>query len=189
MVNEVIVKPLGDCKNLINEAAEVLNSQWKRSLRARVMSLEKSLNATTLPCSLIMITNSENCPKVIGHVRLCSVVGISDSCLIESLVIHLSYRNKGFGKLLMQKAEDYAKYLCYKSIYLTTIDKNEFYTKLGYSFCQPIASFGIHSNILKDLNFLHLNHDFTTKLDNNFLNKNSNIQKYNKPTYWMCKKV
>lgn len=52
-------------------------------------------------------------------------------------------RGQGFGKMIMQEAEKYCKYtLKLHEVYLSTTDKEDFYSKLGYEFCEPVSIYG-----------------------------------------------
>ncbi|XP_076312350.1 N-alpha-acetyltransferase 80 [Tachypleus tridentatus] len=127
--------------NLMKKCCEVLNEEWKRSESARMHSLEKSNHS--LPISLVLVDNVDHeDPEVIGHSRLCRVLDDNSGCWIESVVIKKNRRNQGFGKLLMLKTEDYARRLGFKTAYLNTIDKQDFYKHLGYIFCDPVSSDG-----------------------------------------------
>ncbi|XP_067136552.1 N-alpha-acetyltransferase 80 [Centruroides vittatus] len=117
--------------NLMNECCELLNREWKRSITARMHSLEKSCDS--LPVSLILLSSDNNTVEVIGHSRLSPMSCDPNGCLIESVLIKNERRGEGLGKFLMQKTECHAKRLGYQTLYLTTGDKQEFYEHLGYS--------------------------------------------------------
>ncbi|KFM78607.1 N-acetyltransferase 6, partial [Stegodyphus mimosarum] len=98
---------LHDHSEFLEECACLINKQWKRSLSARIQSLEKSYK--DLPNSLLLIENINGTKKVIGHSRLSRVLEDPSGCWIGSVVIDVEKRNKGYGKYLMQKSEEYAK--------------------------------------------------------------------------------
>lgn len=129
---------LSQYPELLNESAELLNKQWKRSTSARVQSLEKS--CTQLPDSLLLIEENENQRRVIGHSRLTRVLEDPYGCWIGSVVISEDKRKKGYGKYLMQKTEEYARVLQFSTVYLNTHDQQGFYEHLGYSYCDPVSS-------------------------------------------------
>lgn len=122
-------KYLQDCCNLLNE-------QWKRSDTARLHSLSSS--SDQFPTSLILLKDE----KLIGHAKLSIIPRIPNACFIESVVIEKTLRGKGYGTFLMKKAEEYVNGLCLDTIYLSTYDMEEFYTKLGYCKCPPICIYG-----------------------------------------------
>ncbi|XP_013785528.1 N-acetyltransferase 6-like isoform X2 [Limulus polyphemus] len=106
-----------------------------------IHSLEKSNHS--LPVSLVLVENLDHeDPEVIGHSRICRVLDDNSGCWIESVVIKKNRRNQGFGKLLMLKTEEFARRLGFKTAYLNTIDKQDFYKHLGYIFCDPVSSDG-----------------------------------------------
>ena len=145
----VIGIPLHQVKNLTNECAAVLNEEWPRSLAARCHMLEKS--SDDLPYSLIMFDTRSN--TVIGHSRLCSVQGIPDACLVESIVVLKAKRGKGYGKELVYMTDQHAKKIGFNIIYLTTHDKQMFYARCGYSLCEPIVTLGSGSKLLSQEQF------------------------------------
>ncbi|XP_046571177.1 N-alpha-acetyltransferase 80-like [Haliotis rubra] len=136
--------PLHSHKEWLQDCAGLLNSEWPRSIAARLYSLEKSCD--DLPVSLVLV--AEN--KVVGHSRLASVQGIRNSCLLESVVVPKDLRGKGLGRKLMDKTEEYAKSAGFKTIFLNTIDKEEFYRHLGYQPSGPVASLGANAHLIPD---------------------------------------
>lgn len=134
---DLAVVPLHKYPEYKEECCSLINDEWRRSVTARMMSLDNSCD--TLPTCLILLQES----RVIGHCKLSLIPSIPDGCFIESVVIHKSLRGKGYGTYLMQKAEDYCKtFLNLKTIYLSTKDQQGFYSKLGYSICNPISIYG-----------------------------------------------
>lgn len=133
--------PLHTMPKYFQECAEVLNEEWKRSLTARLHSLKKSCD--TFPICLVLLEKdkSDNW-SVVGHSRLSKVQGqAANSCLVESVVVRKSHRGKGYGRIIMERTEEFAASKGYKIMYLTTHDKQDFYKHLGYEFCSPIISF------------------------------------------------
>ncbi|XP_045174864.2 N-alpha-acetyltransferase 80-like [Mercenaria mercenaria] len=134
-------KPLHKVPDFKKECAEVLNEEWKRSLTARLHSLEKSRDS--FPVCLVLLERTDNGEQsVVGHSML-SVVHGQDlpSCLVESVVVPKSRRGKGYGRIVMEKTEEFAASKGYKVMYLTTHDKQKFYEHLGYTYCSPIVTF------------------------------------------------
>ncbi|XP_064603557.1 N-alpha-acetyltransferase 80-like isoform X2 [Liolophura sinensis] len=80
--------------------------------------------------------------KVIGHSRLSQMRGREGACLVESVVVRKTVRGQGHGRSIMEKTEEYAKRKGFQTMYLTTHDKQGFYQRLGYEFCEPVVSFG-----------------------------------------------
>lgn len=126
---------------LKTECAEVLNEEWKRSLSARLHSLDKSRDS--FPVSLVLVGEREDGRQyVIGHSMLSVVRGQAEpSCLVESVVVRKSLRGKGYGRIIMEKTEEFAVSKGYRVMYLTTHDKQKFYEHLGYKYCSPIVCF------------------------------------------------
>lgn len=134
---ELTVVPLHLNKKYMSSCCNLINDEWKRSETARMRSLECS--SDTLPTSLIMLKDEE----IIGHLKLSPIPSLRDACFVESVVIEKGLRGRGFGTVLMEKAEDYCRtYLQLKTIYLSTKGQEGFYSKLGYTECQPISIYG-----------------------------------------------
>ena len=66
---------------------------------------------SSFPTSLILLQNYENKEEtsVIGHSKILPVPHSNDSCFIESVVIHLSLRGQGLGRLIMEETENFVK--------------------------------------------------------------------------------
>ncbi|KAL4237613.1 Acetyltransferase (GNAT) domain [Mactra antiquata] len=170
--------PLHSVPEYMNECAEVLNEEWKRSLTARLHSLEKSRDE--FPVCLVLLDKSNNgSTSVIGHSMLSVVRGQTcKSCLVESVVVRKSLRGKGFGRIIMQKTEQFAARQGYEVMYLTTHDKQKFYEHLGYEYCSPVISVG--SGILPEslanklVGSLNLNTQDSNKTCNNHSSEQTN---------------
>lgn len=133
------VLPLHKYPQYIMECCKLINSEWQRSETARLRSLESSRD--NLPTCLILL--KDDC--VIGHCKLSPIPSIPEGCFVESVVIEKSIRGQGYGKYLMEKAEQYcATFLNLKVIYLSTKGQEIFYAKLGYSICEPISIYGLY---------------------------------------------
>ncbi|XP_035216551.1 N-alpha-acetyltransferase 80-like isoform X3 [Stegodyphus dumicola] len=119
-----------------------------------IQSLEKSYK--DLPNSLLLIENINGNKKVIGHSRLSRVLEDPSGCWIGSVIIGDEKRNKGYGKYLMQKSEEYAKELHFSTVYLNTQDKQGFYEHLGYSYGKEVSCINFRMDDLLKNNFLNL---------------------------------
>eukprot|EP00111_Clytia_hemisphaerica_P000233 TCONS_00000584-protein len=87
---------------------------------------------------------------VVGHVKIAKADGRSDGacCISYSLVVDSDYRGLGFGRVLTERAEDYARSLGLSYMYLSTDDKVTFYEHLGYNQCEAVSSLGNNSKLL-----------------------------------------
>ncbi|RZC37519.1 Acetyltransf 1 domain containing protein [Asbolus verrucosus] len=145
---ELPVVPLHQNKKYLTQCCKLINDEWKRSETARMHSLESS--SDNLPTNLILLRNE----TVIGHLKLSPIPSIKDACFVESVVIERELRGKGFGTLLMTKAEDYCKNcLQLKTIYLSTKGQEGFYNKLGYTECQPISIYGSYTSTTSTIKY------------------------------------
>ncbi|KAG8185013.1 hypothetical protein JTE90_017037 [Oedothorax gibbosus] len=150
MKSELSFVLLHERPEYLKDCAVLLSNQWKRSLSARIQSIEKSYK--DLPDSLLLLESVDNEPKVIGHSRLTRVLEDSDGCWIGSVVIAEEKRGLGFGKLLMQKSEEHAKQFGFLTAYLNTKDKQGFYEHLGYTYGEPVTMVASKSHPLMNKN-------------------------------------
>lgn len=131
------VVPIHKYPEYFQDCCNLINTEWKRSDTARLHSLHSSCDH--LPTSLILLKDN----KLIGHLKLSVIPSIKNACFIESVIIDSLLRGKGYGKFLMEKAEEYVKkFLGLDIIYLSTKGQEEFYKKLGYNQCLPISIYG-----------------------------------------------
>lgn len=131
------VYPIHRSKEFIAECCDLINSEWPRSKVARLQSLYMS--SDKFPTSLVLILAEQ---QVVGHVKLSEIKLGGDELMIESMIIHREHRGKGWGKLLMEEAENYAQRRGKTKMYLSTRGQEGFYSKLGYEVCQPVMYFG-----------------------------------------------
>lgn len=139
---------LHENKQYIDECADILNEEWKRSKSARLHSLEKSCDS--FPTCLILLGNIDGVNTVVAHCRLSKVQGKPDSIFVESVVVRKDLRGKGYGKKIMLQTEQFVKRKGITTLYLSTHDKQDFYKHLGYTFCEPIVSFGVNTDHLPE---------------------------------------
>uniref|UniRef100_A0A3Q2ZJE8 N-alpha-acetyltransferase 80, NatH catalytic subunit n=1 Tax=Kryptolebias marmoratus TaxID=37003 RepID=A0A3Q2ZJE8_KRYMA len=132
--------PIHHRPDLLVPCAELVNSEWPRSQAARVHSLQKSCN--DFPVCLVLLLGHRGAERLLGHVRLSRVVGLSGSLFVESVVVSREERGKGYGRTLMEETERYAKRRGFKRLWLTTHDKQHFYAHLGYVLSVPVQSQG-----------------------------------------------
>ncbi|XP_018579352.1 N-acetyltransferase 6 [Anoplophora glabripennis] len=131
------VLPLHKHPEYLTDCCRLINDEWKRSDTARMHSLQASCDR--LPTSLVLLENK----TVVGHLKLTSIPSIRKACFLESVVIDRKLRGKGYGTVLMRKAEEYCKdFLSLDTIYLSTKGQEPFYSKLGYTECLPISIYG-----------------------------------------------
>lgn len=143
---EYLVLPLHKHLEYLQDSCNLINNEWKRSDTARLRSLEASCDQ--LPTSLILLRDK----KLIGYLKLSPIPSIKDGCFVESVVIEKNERGKGYGSILMKKAEDYCRNNLsnLNVIYLSTKGQEGFYTKLGYTECMPISIYGCLDSSLKN---------------------------------------
>ncbi|XP_046646609.1 N-alpha-acetyltransferase 80-like [Daphnia pulicaria] len=139
--DKVMIVALHDKPDLTEDCAKILNEEWPRSKTARMRTIENS--NPNLPISLLLIKNTQqNKDEVVGHAKISRLPLVPGTCLIESVLVNPVNRGKGFGKLLMEECEKLATQFRFSWAILSTHDKQEFYRKLGYEFCQPVCQYG-----------------------------------------------
>lgn len=145
---ELVIRTLHDNPEYMDECADILNEEWRRSKAARLHSLQKS--SERFPICLLLLKNESGKEQLIGHSKLSIVHGKEKSCLIESVCVRKCLRGKGYGRGIMDKSEQFAVNRGYTAMYLTTHDKQEFYKHLGYTFCGPVISFGADPSLVPE---------------------------------------
>ncbi|XP_014252336.1 N-acetyltransferase 6 [Cimex lectularius] len=131
------VYPVHKYRQYVLDCCDLLNSEWPKSKSARLQSLFTSCDQ--FPTHLMLLLNDE---QVVGHLKLTEINYGGDDIMVESVVIHPDHRKKGWGKILMEGAEEYARKRGKKMLYLSTRGQEGFYQKLGYDNCKPILYLG-----------------------------------------------
>ncbi|XP_054904286.1 N-alpha-acetyltransferase 80 [Poeciliopsis prolifica] len=133
--------PIHRRPDLLVPCADLVNSEWRRSQAARVHSLQKS--CSEFPVCLVLLQGPRGTEeRLLGHARLTRVVGHGSSLFVESVVVSKQERGKGYGRVLMEETELYAKRRGFRRLCLTTHDKQHFYAHLGYVLSTPVQSTG-----------------------------------------------
>ncbi|XP_043974150.1 N-alpha-acetyltransferase 80 [Gambusia affinis] len=131
--------PIHRRPDLLVPCADLVNSEWRRSQAARVHSLQKS--CSEFPVCLVLLQGPRGTEeRLLGHARLTRVMGHGSSLFVESVVVSKQERGKGYGRVLMEETELYAKRRGFKRLCLTTHDKQHFYAHLGYVLSTPVQS-------------------------------------------------
>ncbi|KAJ8394837.1 hypothetical protein AAFF_G00041920 [Aldrovandia affinis] len=137
---EVRAVPLHRRPDLVEACADLVNAEWQRSRGARVHALQKSCQ--DFPVCLLLLQGTGDREQLLGHARLCRVVGHGGSLFVESVVVSKAQRGKGYGRTLMEATERYAQDRGFRRLCLTTHDKQHFYTHLGYVLSRPVQNAG-----------------------------------------------
>jgi GNAT superfamily N-acetyltransferase len=108
-----------------NSDMDVLKKVWQNILSNQnfIYFVVEQDNLLISTCNVTIIPNLTRRGRSIG--------------LIENVVTHREYRNRGLGKLVMETAIDFAKSNnCYKVMLLSSskrLDAHKFYANLGFS--------------------------------------------------------
>ncbi|XP_057674012.1 N-alpha-acetyltransferase 80 isoform X2 [Corythoichthys intestinalis] len=143
---ELHVIPIHLRPDLLLPCADLVNSEWQRSQAARVHSLQKS--CPEFPTCLVLVHGPRDAERTLGHARLSRVVGHGSSLFVESVVVSKAERGKGYGRMLMEMTERYAKRRGFKRLCLTTHDKQHFYAHLGYTLSTPVQNAGAVASLV-----------------------------------------
>lgn len=132
--------------DLLIPCADLVNSEWQRSQAARVHSLQKS--CLGFPVCMILLQGHGDKERLFGHARLSRVIGHSSSLFVESVVVSKAERGKGYGRILMEETERYAKHRGFKRLCLSTHDKQHFYAHIGFVLSMPVQNAGTMSTFV-----------------------------------------
>ncbi|KAK2841268.1 hypothetical protein Q7C36_012847 [Tachysurus vachellii] len=137
----VSIVPLHHRWDLLEACADLLNTQWQRSVGARLHSLRQS--SDSYPACLVLLKGD----MLIGHARVSRVLG-SRSAFVESVVVRDELRGQGYGRALMEGVECYARTRGFTRLYLTTHDKQYFYAHLGFELSRPVQNVGTLASLM-----------------------------------------
>ena len=124
-----------------HECVDILNAEWPRSRALRERSVHGSREE--LPACMALVQKFGSEVRVLGTARVSRLPGNSSAAWIESVVVHPVLRGKGVGKHLMHRVEQ----VCQQRwgmdrAYLMTVDRQVFYSRMGYSFTEPVVFYG-----------------------------------------------
>lgn len=124
--------------HLVEQCIALLNEEWPRESTSRRKTISRSSDRFTPLClALVEVGQQEENEKVIGFVKLTSEMSLFDrhskrTIFLESLVVSVSHRGLGLGRLILQEVERLLQIASFDRINLTTTDKESFYEKMGY---------------------------------------------------------
>ncbi|KAM9475709.1 uncharacterized protein naa80 [Clarias gariepinus] len=133
--------PLHKRWDLLEACADLLNAQWKRSIGARLHSLRQS--SDSYPTCLVLLEGE----TLVGHARVSRVLGSRSAC-VESVVVLEALRGRGYGRVLMEEVERYARNRGFTRLCLTTHDKQYFYAHLGFVLSRPVQNISTLGSLL-----------------------------------------
>jgi amino-acid N-acetyltransferase len=111
----------------VNEEEEVLRLLSETELPTEDITIDKLKN--------FLIAKRED-GSVVGAI---GIEAYQDVGLLRSLVVHPSYRDRGFGKLLTNEIEKYAQTKGIKALFLLTTTAIDFFPMLGYQLIQKTS--------------------------------------------------
>ncbi|KAK3540290.1 hypothetical protein QTP70_029614, partial [Hemibagrus guttatus] len=149
------IVPLHHRWDLLEACAELLNTQWQRSMGARLHSLRQS--SDSYPACLVLLKGD----MLIGHARVSRVLG-RRSAFVESVVVRDELRGQGYGRALMEGVERYARTKGFTRLYLTTHDKQYFYAHMGFELSRPVQNVGTLASLMP----MELLHKFCRTAEN-----------------------
>ncbi|XP_067270778.1 N-alpha-acetyltransferase 80 [Pseudorasbora parva] len=144
---------------------------------ARIHSLRQSSHSYPVCLLLLKGERRSQDEKLIGHARLSRVLG-SRSLFVESVVVCSTLRGKGYGRILMEAVERYAKGRGCKRLCLTTHDKQHFYAHLGFVLSKPVQSVGTLASFMP----MEVLHKFCRSTENEEEEGKGDVELFNNPT-------
>ncbi|KAL3068367.1 hypothetical protein niasHT_030658 [Heterodera trifolii] len=140
--------PLAHKPELIDQCIDLLNEEWPRSQKARIVGLKRLL-CTSPPMAYVFIENGSG--ELVGHLRLSPLgMGSARECWIESVVIRKGMRGQGIGRKMMEMVETEARKHGFDKICCSTTDKIDFYRCCGYKESdRPIQNCGSSAPLLE----------------------------------------
>ncbi|KAL8590331.1 hypothetical protein ACOMHN_006447 [Nucella lapillus] len=134
--------PLHENKQHFDDCARLLNCEWPRSKTAREHSLNKSCDGFPVCLVFRRVEGQE----AVGFSQIVAVQGKDHACLVESVIVRKDLRGTGLGRRLMEATEEVARQKQMKTVYLNTLDKEDFYAHLGYTPCKAVTSLGANAS-------------------------------------------
>eukprot|EP00033_Pygsuia_biforma_P003138 GCRY01003445.1.p1 GENE.GCRY01003445.1~~GCRY01003445.1.p1 ORF type:complete len:208 (-),score=26.60 GCRY01003445.1:53-676(-) len=139
-------------KKYVQDTANLLNTEWPRSMAYRLANLAKSCDS--FPTHLILIHHDTN--TAFAHAMITAVEEDKNGVLVESVIVAESERGKGLGRLVMNEVENWLKNRFgdfYQTIYLSTTKQEAFYRALGYVGSEPKTTLGATAKLLNPEGF------------------------------------
>ncbi|KAL9838820.1 LOW QUALITY PROTEIN: N-alpha-acetyltransferase 80 [Geothlypis trichas] len=144
---ELSLVPLHQRPELLEACAELLGEEWGKSRASRLHSQRSS---DAFPACLLLLrsrgpsdspaSRQEGPCELVGHVRLSRVLSRPHDLFVESVVVARALRGRGYGRRLMEAAEQWARARGFRCLRLTTHDKQHFYAPPGLCLGEPVQS-------------------------------------------------
>lgn len=100
-----------------------------------LLAIQQLLRSCQLPYEDITADKLEHYFVIRGQEEIVAVIGLekyNSYGLLRSLAVSNAYRNRGLGKLLVEKLESYAEKGDVKALYLLTTSAASFFSELNY---------------------------------------------------------
>lgn len=163
--------------DLIVDTAKLINTFWKRPLTKRTEKLQRAVSeqrlvadwsTSTAPAHFILIRHAteqkipddEQEVTVVAHAQLKVAAKrrqVGRCCIAFSIVVHPDFRRRGLGSRILREVEQQARQSNFSFLYLyaaPSLAKN-FYKKMGYNVCDPLA---VKRKAFKNLKTKQLEH-------------------------------
>ena len=132
---------LVECPEHIPQLAQWLFAQWdyilqEKTLEARIKKLETHLNRDQLPIAWIAEGNGE----LLGTaaLRVHDLEGREDLApWLGGVFVGAQFRRQGIGAALCATVEDEARSRGVRTLYLFTLDKQAWYSRMGWTLFAP----------------------------------------------------
>ncbi len=100
-----------------------------------LLAIQQLLGSCQLPCEDITADKLEHYFVIREQEKIVAAIGLekyNGYGLLRSLAVSNKYRNRGLGKLLVEKLESYAEERDVKELYLLTTSAASFFSELNY---------------------------------------------------------
>lgn len=134
---------LADYPEYIPQLGQWLLEQWGEILgeqtpEARIKKLKTHLNRDKLPIAWVAHRNGELMGS--AALRVCDLEGHEDlTPWLAGVIVGREFRRQGVGEMLCRHVADYARSRSIETLYLFTLDKQAWYSRLGWSLFRPCA--------------------------------------------------
>jgi predicted N-acetyltransferase YhbS len=133
---DVEICPLHEClPGTLDRVYALLSERWPKSDRS---TSQIAHSCSSFPTSLVLFEQKLT-SEPLGHVLLSRCVEDCFGLLAESVLVTERLRGGGLGRRLMELTHEYARVRGFKTVYLCSRDKRDFYGHMGYVSCNSVS--------------------------------------------------
>ena len=120
----------------------------EKSLEPRITKLKTHLHRDELPIAWVAHANG----ILLGSaaLRVHDIEGHEDlTPWLGGVIVGSQFRRQGIGAALCATVEEKARALGTETLYLFTLDKQQWYSRMGWTVCSPCVWHGHHGEIMR----------------------------------------